>query len=83
MELGSSCVCVLEQRTKKSSVLQRAEEDWASTVRLHQVPSLCLQAEVEDPIYRGSMNQQDQLKVVIRQAKAGGDRSLAVWVGRR
>lgn len=44
---------------------------------------LCLQAEVEGPVYSGSMNQQDQLKVMDSQTKAGGDRSLAVWMGLR
>lgn len=40
---------------------------------------LCLQAEVEDPVCSGNkMNQQDQLKVMDRQAKAGSDQSLAV-----
>lgn len=44
---------------------------------------LCLQAEVEDPVCSGNMNQQDRLKVMDRQAKAGSDQSLAVWVGLR
>lgn len=77
-------MCVLEQRKRRVpySKEQRRMGN-PEPPHLGFIRSLSLQAEVEDPVYRGSMNQQDQLKVMDRQAKAGSDRSLAVWVGQR
>lgn len=82
MELGSSCVCVSLNRGQRRVPYFKEQRRMRNPgpPQLGFIRSLCLQAEVEDPIYGGSMNQQDQLKVMDRQAKAGSDWSLAVWV---